>query len=78
MLEIIDDNKEIILDEDGIPPYLEVDLYCEVSTTPISKGKIITLKMVQNLYLMRLAPFSQIVVAMILKRSIMILLMHII
>jgi len=27
VLEIIDDNNEIILDEDGIPPYLEFDLY---------------------------------------------------
>jgi len=27
VLEIIDDNNEIILDEDGVPPYLEFDLY---------------------------------------------------
>lgn len=57
MLEIIDDNKEYILDKDGIPPYLEIDISCEVRKTPISKGNIITLKMVQNLHLMRLAQF---------------------
>jgi len=42
VLEIIDDNNEIILDEDGVPPYLEFDLYWEVRTTPISKRKTIT------------------------------------
>ena len=78
MFKIIDDNKEYILYKDGIPPYLEVDISCEVRKTPISKGKIITLKMVQNLHLMRLAPFSQIVEAMMFKRIITILLMHVI